>query len=193
MDKNEELKTQALNEEINKKDDGLNDKQREAVYIRGVNTLVSAGAGSGKTYVLTKRVISLLTDEKNPVDIDRLFVATFTVSATAEMKERIRKAINDEIKKIRKEKGYTQDYVAEQINVSTDLLRSIENGRNIGSITTLLNICNFLQVSPNTLFAELLDFKEETLDSSLLNLTNQLSKEGKNILKEIIIHIDNNY
>lgn len=51
--------------------------------IRGVNTLVSAGAGSGKTYVLTKRVISLLTDEKNPVDIDRLFVATFTVSATA--------------------------------------------------------------------------------------------------------------
>ena len=105
MDKNEELKTQALNEEINKKDDGLNDKQREAVYIRGVNTLVSAGAGSGKTYVLTKRVISLLTDEKNPVDIDRLFVATFTVSATAEMKERIRKAINDEIKKIRKEKG----------------------------------------------------------------------------------------
>ena len=193
MDKNEELKTQALNEEINKKDDGLNDKQREAVYIRGVNTLVSAGAGSGKTYVLTKRVISLLTDEKNPVDIDRLFVATFTVSATAEMKERIRKAINDEIKKIRKEKGYTQDYVAEQINVSTDLLRSIENGRNIGSITTLLNICNFLQVSPNTLFAELLDFKEETLDSSLLNLTNQLSKEGKNILKEIIIHIDKNY
>ena len=97
------------------------------------------------------------------------------------------------LSKIRKEKGYTQDYVAEQINVSTDLLRSIENGRNIGSITTLLNICNFLQVSPNTLFAELLDFKEETLDSSLLNLTNQLSKEGKNILKEIIIHIDKNY
>ena len=104
MDKNEELKQQVLNEE-NKKDDGLNDKQREAVYIRGANTLVSAGAGSGKTYVLTKRVISLLTDEKNPVDIDRLFVATFTVSATGEMKERIRKAINDEIKRIRKEKN----------------------------------------------------------------------------------------
>ena len=98
MDKNEELKQQVLNEE-NKKDDGLNDKQREAVYIRGANTLVSAGAGSGKTYVLTKRVISLLTDEKNPVDIDRLFVATFTVSATGEMKERIRKAINEEINK----------------------------------------------------------------------------------------------
>ena len=105
----------------------------------------------------------------------------------------ILKVLGKNIKKVRKEKGYTQDYVAEQINVSTDLLRSIENRRNIGSITTLLNICNFLQVSPNTLFAELLDFKEETLDSSLLNLTNQLSKEDKNILKEIIIHIDKNY
>lgn len=107
--------------------------------------------------------------------------------------EDILKVLGKNIKKVRKEKGYTQDYVAEQINVSTDLLRSIENGRNIRSITTLLNICNFLQVSPNTLFAELLDFKEETLDSSLLNLTNQLSKEDKNILKEIIIHIDKNY
>lgn len=107
--------------------------------------------------------------------------------------EDILKVLGKNIKKVRKEKGYTQDYVAEQINVSTDLLRSIVNGRNIGSITTLLNICNFLQVSPNTLFAELLDFKEETLDSSLLNLTNQLSKQGKNILKEIIIHIDKNY
>ena len=101
--------------------------------------------------------------------------------------------IGNKIKQARIQKKYTQDYVSENINVSTDLLRNIENGRNIGSITTLLNICNFLQVSPNTLFAELLDFKEETLDSSLLNLTNQLSKQGKNILKEIIIHIDKNY
>lgn len=107
--------------------------------------------------------------------------------------EDILKVLGKNIKKVRKEKGYTQDYVAEQINVSTDLLRSIENGRNIGSITTLLNICNFLQVSPNTLFSELLNFKEDTLDSSLLNLTHQLSNEDKNILKEIIIHIDKNY
>ena len=102
--------------------------------------------------------------------------------------EDILNVLGKNIKKVRKEKGYTQDYVAEQ-----DLLRSIENGRNIGSITTLLNICNFLQVSPNTLFSELLNFKEDTLDSSLLNLTHQLSNEDKNILKEIIIHIDKNY
>ena len=107
--------------------------------------------------------------------------------------EDILNLLGKNIKKVRKEKGYTQDYVAEQLNISTDLLRSIENGRNIGSITTLLNICNFLQVSPNTLFSELLNFKEDTLDSSLLNLTHQLSNEDKNILKEIIIQKDKNY
>ena len=107
--------------------------------------------------------------------------------------EDILKVLGKNIKKVRKDKGYTQDYVAEQINVSTDLLRSIENGRNIGSITTLLNICNFLQVSPNTLFAELLNFKEDTIDSSLKKLINQLSEENKKILKDIIVHIDKNY
>ena len=107
--------------------------------------------------------------------------------------EDILNVLGKNIKKVRKEKGYTQDYVAEQINVSTDLLRSIENFRNIFSIKTFINIFNFLKFSPNTLFAKLLNFKEDTLDSSLLNLTHQLSKEDKNILKEIIIHIDKNY
>lgn len=142
MDKNEELKQQVLNEE-NKKDDGLNDKQREAVYIRGANTLVSAGAGSGKTYVLTKRVISLLTDEKNPVDIDRLFVATFTVSATGEMTERIRKAINDEIKRIRKEKNKKENLnKINELEKHENHLRKQISLLNRASITTIDSYCS---------------------------------------------------
>lgn len=64
------------------------------------------------------------------------------------------------VKQARKNLKYTQDYVSENIGISTDLLRSIENGRNIGSITTLLNLCNFLKVSPNYIFRDLLDFAE---------------------------------
>ena len=97
------------------------------------------------------------------------------------------------VKIARRKLGYTQDYVAESINISTDLLRGIENGRNIGSITTLLNICNFLKVSPNTLFHDLLYFDEETLDSTLTSYIKKLSKKDKKILKEIIVHIDKNY
>ena len=107
--------------------------------------------------------------------------------------EDILKVLGKNIKKVRKEKGYTQDYVAEQINVSTDLLRSIENGRNIGSLSTLLNLCNFLEISPNYLFAELLTFKEDTLDTKLSYYMSKLSSENKQLLKEIILHIDKNY
>ena len=73
------------------------------------------------------------------------------------------------------------------------MLRNIENGRNIGSVPTLLNLCNFLKISPNTLFSELLDFKEDTLDSTLLEQINSISKKDKETMKNIIIHIDKNY
>lgn len=101
--------------------------------------------------------------------------------------------IGIKIKQARLAKKYTQDFVSEQIDISTDLLRNIENGRNVGSLPTLLNLCNFLELSPNYLFAELLTFKEDTLDSKLQDLSKKLDKESKAILKEIIIHIDGNY
>lgn len=72
-------------------------------------------------------------------------------------------------------------------------LEALKMAEILEALQHFLTFATFYKFSPNTLFAELLDFKEETLDSSLLNLTNQLSKEGKNILKEIIIHIDKNY
>ena len=161
MDKNEELKQQTITK-IDKKDDGLNDKQREAVYIRGANTLVSAGAGSGKTYVLTKRVISLLTDKKNPIDIDRLFVATFTVSATAEMKERIRKAINDEIKVIRIEKNKKENlHKINELEKYENHLRKQVSLLNRANITTIDSFCSMV-VKQN--FQKLIfETEEETL------------------------------
>ena len=65
-------------------------EQLEAINSPTFNILVSAGAGSGKTAVLTERVITLL--EKG-ININELLVLTFTNAAAAEMKERIRKAI----------------------------------------------------------------------------------------------------
>ena len=97
------------------------------------------------------------------------------------------------VKQARKNLKYTQDYVSENIGISTDLLRSIENGRNIGSITTLLNLCNFLSISPNFLFSELLTYKEDTLDTFLTSSIKSISKDDKELLKQIIIHIDRNY
>lgn len=107
--------------------------------------------------------------------------------------EDVLKTIGNKFKQARLSNKYTQDYVSESIDISTDLLRNIENGRNIGSIPTLLNLCNFLNISPNYLFSELLTFKEKTLDSDLKYYINKLSTESKELLKDIILHIDKNY
>ena len=59
---------------------------------------MSAAAGSGKTAVLTQRVLRLLTDSANPVPADRLLIVTFTNAAAAEMKERISLALRAALK-----------------------------------------------------------------------------------------------
>lgn len=68
--------------------------QKNAIEARNRNILVSAAAGSGKTAVLVERVIRLITDKSNPVDIDRLLIVTFTNAAAAEMRFRISKSLN---------------------------------------------------------------------------------------------------
>lgn len=65
------------------------DEQEKAIATRGENLLVSAAAGSGKTAVLVERIVRRLLDEKEPVDLDRLLVVTFTDAAAAEMRQRI--------------------------------------------------------------------------------------------------------
>ena len=101
--------------------------------------------------------------------------------------------LGENLKAARKKLKYTQEYVAENVDISIDFMRSIENGRNIGSITTILNLCNFLKISPNTLFDTLLDFKEDTLDTKLLDDFDKISMEDKKILRDIIIHLDRYY
>ena len=64
-------------------------EQKRVIDTRDCNVLVSAAAGSGKTAVLTERIVQMVCDETHPVDIDRLLVVTFTNAAAAEMRERI--------------------------------------------------------------------------------------------------------
>lgn len=68
--------------------------QKSAIDTRDCNVLVSAAAGSGKTAVLVERIISMITDPDKNIDIDRLVVVTFTKAAAAQMKDKIRKALD---------------------------------------------------------------------------------------------------
>ena len=81
----------------------LTKDQQTAIDIRDANVLVSAAAGSGKTSVLTTRIVSRITDDETPVDIDRMLIMTFTNAAAAEMQGRIRDEIEKKAIELRKD------------------------------------------------------------------------------------------
>ena len=103
-------------------------QQQKVIDARGHNILVSAAAGSGKTAVLVERIIRLITDRQNPVDIDRLLVVTFTRAAAAQMRERIAKAISDRLEK----------------NPENRHLQRQETLLHTAQITTIDSFCAFL-------------------------------------------------
>ena len=63
--------------------------QQCAIDSRESTVLVSAAAGSGKTRVLTERLMAYLTDKNDPQDIDRFLIITFTKAAAGELRSRI--------------------------------------------------------------------------------------------------------
>lgn len=72
--------------------------QSDAINARNSNILVSAAAGSGKTAVLVERVLKIITDKNDPINVDRLLCVTFTNAAAAEMKARIASRLEDIIR-----------------------------------------------------------------------------------------------
>lgn len=88
------------------------------------NTIVTAAAGSGKTFVLVERVIRLLCDRENGVPADRLAIMTFTKNATRSLHEKLNKALD---KKMRDESLSAEDrayceeqkFKLRQANIST--------------------------------------------------------------------------
>src|SRR6187549_288197 len=73
--------------------DELNEPQREAVLHKDGPLMIVAGAGSGKTKVLTTRIAWLMYQHK--VDAFNILALTFTNKAAAEMKERVEKALGN--------------------------------------------------------------------------------------------------
>src|SRR5260370_14026272 len=67
--------------------DGLNDAQREAVTNEAAPLLIVAGAGTGKTTVITRRIAWLIARKK--ARPEEILALTFTDKAAAEMEERV--------------------------------------------------------------------------------------------------------
>ncbi len=93
--------------------------QQSAIDVKDKNILVSAAAGSGKTAVLSERVIRLISMD-NPVAANELLVVTFTVAAANEMRQRIEKKLEDFIlQNPENETLLTQQMLLQNAKIST--------------------------------------------------------------------------
>jgi ATP-dependent helicase/nuclease subunit A len=100
-------------------------EQQQVIDIRDRNVLVSAAAGSGKTAVLTKRIVGRITDPDGP-SIDSMLIVTFTEAAAAEMRERIGKAVREALKSdLAKDERIREKLTKEQTLVHSALIMTI--------------------------------------------------------------------
>src|SRR5438552_12806244 len=74
----------------------LTTAQKEAIAARG-NVLVVAGAGTGKTRTLVERCLNSLLTESPPASLDQILMVTFTEAAAAEMRQRIRTRLEEQL------------------------------------------------------------------------------------------------
>lgn len=90
----------------------ITDSQWQAIYDSGENILVSASAGSGKTFVLVERVIQKVL---SGIDVNKLLIVTFTEAAAAEMKERLEAKIIETINETKD--AATQKHLQRQLTL----------------------------------------------------------------------------
>lgn len=171
-------------------------EQQAVIDSRDCNLLVAAAAGSGKTAVLVERIIQMITDKDNPIDIDKLLVVTFTNAAASEMRERIGDAI-----------GKALDKNPENKHLQNQLVLL-----NKASITTIHSFCleviksNFhkINLDPNFRIGDQTEcslLKQEAIedvferlyedsDEGFLNLVESYAeKRGDSELQNIILNI----
>ena len=158
--------------------------QQQAIEHEGEDILVSAAAGSGKTAVLSERVLRLL---KKGVSIDSLVILTFTNKAASEMKERIRHKVKEtphlsnELEKIDAAQIKTFDSYA------LYLLKRYGYIKNISKDVAILEQNDALIIKQTLIERVFLDaFNED--NQAFINLLEQYTNKNDAMLKSYIIY-----
>lgn len=174
------------------------DEQLLAIETRGKNLLVAAAAGSGKTAVLVERIIKIITDDNNPVDIDKLLVVTFTNAAASEMRERIGDAISKKLEEMPDSKMLQRQLaLLNKSNITTihsfclDIIKNnfhlidLDPGFRIGDETE----CTLIK---QDILIELFEDKYDKEDEGFLNLIEAYcTNRDDERLKEIVLKLYN--
>lgn len=159
------------------------EEQLDAIEKTGTNIIVSAGAGSGKTTVLTERVIRKL---KQGVDINKLLILTFTDAASQEMKERIRDAIKEDGTLDKQLDLLTTAYICTFDSFSLLMVKKYHYLLNIDSNVNVMD-GNINQLEISKIIDDIFNELYENEDEDFCNLINEWCvKDDNNIKKGIL-------
>ena len=100
----------------------------------------------------------------------------------------ILKVMGENIRIARTQKGYTQDKLAELLNTSDKFISMIERGASGLSMTTLVNLCNILNIEPNTLFNGIIKYADNE-DAYIINNLSTLTSEDKDFVSNVMNYI----
>lgn len=160
-------------------------EQLSAINETGKNIIVSAGAGSGKTAVLSERVLEKV---KNGVPVDRLLILTFTKAAASEMKERIRKKIRDNnlIEQLNK---IDNSYITTFDSFSLSLVKKYHYLLNVKKNINIIE-SNVLNIKTREYLEEIMEEEYSKKDEDFIKLINDFTLKDDTELKKLILMVN---
>ena len=161
-------------------------EQKDAINKDGTNIIVSAGAGSGKTAVLTQRVITKLS---KGINIDELLILTFTNLAAREMKDRIKKALLsiDDKKNLEK---IDSSYITTFDSYALSIVKKYHYLLNINKSISIVD-SNIIRIKEREIIDEIFESLYKNKNEKFLKLINDFCTKDDSEIKNAILNINN--
>ena len=106
-----------------------------------------------------------------------------------ENEKKLRKNIGKKIKLARTKTNYTQETLAEKTSLSPRYISQLERGIAFGSASTIVSLCNALNISSNFLFSDAIDSNfsdfDDLVDNNFLHDYSQLNDYNKKVIKRL--------
>lgn len=161
-----------------------NDQER-AITAKGANYLISAGAGSGKTAVLTERIYRIAKEDKT---LDKFLVLTFTNAAASEMKDRVRsKLLDDEETKFlasEVDNSHIETFDAFSLFLAKKYFYYLNISKDLSIVDN-----SVLSIKRKLFLDEVFEDKYEKEDKDFLLLIETYATKNENALKDFIIKL----
>ena len=162
-------------------------EQQDAIDKENTNIIVSAGAGSGKTAVLSERVLRKL---KSGVNVDELLIMTFTKAAASEMKERIRKKIKKDDSLKEQLDLIDASYITTFDSFALSIVKKYHYLLNVSNDINIVD-SNIIEIKKEEILDDIFNDLYKKKDEKFIKLINDFCVKDDTDIKKQILFINN--